>query len=74
MASELTSGPYGVPSTGLQVSYIRASDIWYVGCLIFDFLIILEYVVLIFIQRLKQAELGDAWARPTKIYPTEVST
>ena len=55
------------------MSYIRASDIWYVGCLIFDFLIILEYVVLIFVQRQKQSEIGAVWARPTKIYPTEVS-
>ncbi|XP_037083179.1 glycine receptor subunit alpha-2-like [Pollicipes pollicipes] len=60
--------------TGLEVSYIRASDIWYVGCLVFDFLIILEYVVLIFIQRERKAEDGPTWARPRHIHPAEKLT
>ncbi|XP_043238228.1 glycine receptor subunit alpha-4-like [Amphibalanus amphitrite] len=42
----------------MGVSYLRASDVWYVACLLFDFLIILEYSVLLWLQR--RREEGEA--------------
>ena len=42
----------------MGVSYLRASDVWYVACLLFDFLVILEYSVLLWLQR--RREEGEA--------------
>ncbi|XP_043213270.1 gamma-aminobutyric acid receptor subunit beta-4-like isoform X2 [Amphibalanus amphitrite] len=52
----------------MRVSYIRNTDVWFVGCLLFDFLIILEYAVLLWVQR----ELADGAARWTRVTPFQL--
>ena len=49
----------------MRVSYIRASDVWFVVCLLFDFLIILEYAVLLWMQR----ERDQRGAQSNKVQP-----